>query len=744
DFAVRSDSSEVAIYPGEPFGSNFSGNVVQICPVGALLATPYRFKARPWDLEQVETTCNFCAVGCRVAAQSSSDQVVRFLGVDSDPVNWSWLCDKGRFSFEALNSPQRLTRPLVRPASGAEGAAETSTVMAEASWAEAFGEIVRRLDGVPGPRIGLIGGSRLPNEDAYAWAKLARTVLHTDNVDAQLGDGLPADVVASLPRATIDEVCSASVIVTIAPDIKEELPVLYLRLRHAAIENGVPIIELSPARTGLSSIAAQSLGYRPGELGAVVDALSGDAPVTAPVAGVPGEDVERARSAIAGAGSPPNGAPRVAVVIGRPSLAEAADGPAEAALMLARLPGVSFLPALRRANVHGAIDLGLAPGLLPGRTSLEHGREWYEHQWAAELPRDAGLDTLGMLAAAANGRLDVLFLLGADPISDFPDRLLAARALEGARSVIAVDAFATQSTSYADVVLPAAIYTERHGSFTNIEGRVSWLGQKVTAPGSARPDWMIAVELASRLGGDLGAATLADLWAEIETTSPLHQGVSQSLLVSRQARDGVVVPFSPEREEAEEPPAPIDPMAGPGISSASLHPLPPPPAPAQSGNGAAAMSGLDAAGHEPAGTESSGAELSPPPRLRPRAPAANGKGATKAPETSGGLASLRLVTSRPMWDGGTFVQRSPSLSLLPQPLALRANPDDLARLGLAAGDYVRATTGTGRGVLVTTVADPTVASGTAVLPFNLPDGGAGELIDAGAAQTEVTLERAER
>ena len=116
DFASRSDTTEVAIFPGEPFVSNFSGNVVQICPVGALLAKPYRFKARPWDLEQVETTCTLCAVGCRTAAQSSSDEIVRFLGVDSDPVNWGWLCDKGRFGFEALNSPERTAHPMARRA----------------------------------------------------------------------------------------------------------------------------------------------------------------------------------------------------------------------------------------------------------------------------------------------------------------------------------------------------------------------------------------------------------------------------------------------------------------------------------------------------------------------------------------------------------------------------------------------------------------------------------------------------
>ena len=437
DFASRSDSTEVAVYPGEPFVSNFSGNVVQICPVGALLAKPYRFKARPWDLEQVETTCTFCAVGCRVAAQSSSDQVVRFLGVDSDPVNWGWLCDKGRFCFEALNAPDRLAHPLVRQAGG--GSAPTAKNggspnglaggLVDASWSEAFAEIVTHLADVPGHRIGIIGGARLPNEDAYAWAKLARTVLRTDNVDAQLGDGLPADLVASLPRATIDQVCAAPLVVTIGPDIKEELPVLYLRLRDAAVEAGVQIIELSSAPTGLSSVASECLRYRPGDLGALARSLCGSAPVTEAVAGVPAEEVERARAAIAAAPSTGDGTLSVAVVIGRPSLAEPAAGAAEAARLLARLPGVSFLPALRRSNVHGAIDLGLAPGLLPGRTSLAAGREWYERQWGAQLPRETGLDTLGMLERAASGQMDVLFLLGADPISDCPDRELAVRAL---------------------------------------------------------------------------------------------------------------------------------------------------------------------------------------------------------------------------------------------------------------------------------------------------------------------------
>jgi NADH-quinone oxidoreductase subunit G len=244
-----------------------------------------------------------------------------------------------------------------------------------------------------------------------------------------------------------------------APDIKEELPVLYLRLRHAAVEKGVRIIEISPGPTGLSARAAQSLHYRPGDLSALVRALTGRAPITQAVAGIPAEQAEQARAAI-------YSVPRLAVVLGRASVAEPATGTAEAAELLSRLPGVSFLPALRRSNVHGAIDLGLSPGLLPGRVGLDQGRQWYERHWGAPLPAAAGLDALGILARAAAGQLDVLFLLGADPLSDCPDRDLAARALAGARFVVAIDAFRTASVAHADVVLPAAVYTERRGSFT--------------------------------------------------------------------------------------------------------------------------------------------------------------------------------------------------------------------------------------------------------------------------------------
>jgi NADH-quinone oxidoreductase subunit G len=764
DFASRSDSTEVAIYPGEPFVSNFSGNVVQICPVGALLAKPYRFRARPWDLEQVETTCTLCAVGCRVAAQSSSEQVVRFLGIDSDPVNWGWLCDKGRFGYEALNSPERLTSPMARrPVAGSDPAAGL-TELVEVTWAEAFAEIRSRLRGVPGENVGVIGGARLPNEDAYAWAKFARTVLGTDNVDAQLGDGLPAEVVASLPRASIDDICSSSLIVTLAPDIKEELPVLYLRLRHALVEKGVPLIELAPMSTGLSSRASQSLRYRPGELGSLVHALTSGSAVSEDIAGVPAGEIERARLAIAAAagsasavgggpvgGAVGGGAPSIGIVLGRPSVAETPHGAVEASLALAAIPGTAFLPALRRSNVNGAIDLGLAPGLLPGRVSLRQGREWFEQAWGAELPSVPGLGSVGMLTRAASGRMDVLFLVGADPLSDCPDKGLAKLGLQSTGFVVAIDAFLNASSEQADVVLPAAVYTERRGSFTNIEGRVTWLGQKVTPPGTARPDWMIVADLAQRMGKDLGFSSIEELWDEIERVSPLHAGASQALLVSRQGRNGVVLPLGSgpaSSNGAQDRVAPIDPMADPGIASVELHPAPPVSL-SVAGAGVRRADLAEVPLHDQQalhGQDSVPAEQDrmrapqmltldslPVPLHRPAPPSTRPASAAATSEI------LRLVAWRPMWDGGVLVQKSPSLAKLHPSLRLAVNPSDLARLSGADRARVRVSTQRGSTVLEA-VADPGVAPGCAAIPFNLPEGGAGALVDASADYTEVVVE----
>ena len=376
----------------------------------------------------------------------------------------------------------------------------------------------------------------MTNESQYAWAKLAKGVLGTDHVDAQLGDGLPAEVVLGLPRSTIDQACTpGGTIVLLGPDPKEELGALFLRLRHAVVNDGATLIELTPRRTGLSPHAAHSLRVAPGDAAGVVAGLFG---ARSPVgAASPSTDQLAEVGAVLAAASA-EGSP-ITVLLGRPSLAEAAGPVVDAALALHdHLPGARFLSLLRRGNVHGALDMGLAPGLLPGRTTLaDAGR--VSGAWPT-VPTAIGHDTLGTLVAAAAGEVDVLVLLGADLLADVPDRQLAEQALAGAGTVVAVDLFGTDTVARADVVLPAVVSTELDGTFTNLEGRVSVVARKVTSPGTSRPDWAIAVELAERLGTDLGFTSVDDVLAELREVSPVHAGITPEALAET-TREGLLV-----------------------------------------------------------------------------------------------------------------------------------------------------------------------------------------------------------
>lgn len=522
-FMDRGNNTQVNTFPNEPFASYFSGNTVQICPVGALTAKPYRFKARPWDLEETVSTAWTDSVGSRVTVQSSRNRVVRLLGVDSDAVNWGWLSDKERFGFEALNADARLTSPLAR---GADGE------LVPTGWGTALSEITEAIVGVEPARIGVIGGARLTNESQYAWSKLAKGVIGTDNVDAQLGDGLPAEAVLGLPRATIAEACRpGGTIILVGPDPKEDLGALFLRLRHAVVNDGTTLIELTPARTGLSGIATHSLHPRPGEIGQLAHALvAARSGTSIEAAGVSAGAIADAAKAISGP---------VTVVLGRSSTAESADAVVDAAVALCSIDGVSFLSALRRGNVHGALEAGMAPGLLPGRRTLSDAGAVVD-AWGS-VPTSAGMDTAAMLTAAAAGSLDVLVLLGADPLADFPDRDLAQRALAEVGTVIAIETLPNASTTgYADIVLPAAAPTEAAGTFTNLEGRVSISAQKVTPPGTARADWQIAAEIADRLGSDLGVESVESIRAEMAAVSDVFAAITEEALAADPI-DGVLL-----------------------------------------------------------------------------------------------------------------------------------------------------------------------------------------------------------
>jgi NADH-quinone oxidoreductase subunit G len=786
DFAGRGERVEVATFPTEPFSSYFSGNTVQICPVGALTATPYRFTARPWDLDQVESTCTTCSVGCRVAVQSSSNRLTRLLGIDSEPVNHGWLCDKGRFAFESVNGDEVDASPVdealadeavdVAPATASQvvslgvsrgqflgevhetGRFEHGRLiepqirkngeLVAASWGEALAAAASGLQGAKdagGPgAVAVIGGARLTNESAYAWAKLAKGIIGTDSVDAQLGDGLPADLVLGLPRATIDAACAAPVLITLAGDLREELPILFLRLREAVIAanagaTATTLIELAASPTALTPLATASLAVRPGDAPVVARALCGDdAAVTAMEAHPEGSSVTSATMQVArqAVGAQPDGE-GIVIVLGRPSYAESGDVVAEAARVLAQaLPKATFLPALRRGNVFGALDMGLAPGLLPGRVSLDQGREWFTAAWGA-VPASTGLDTAAILSSmageaagtgatgAAGPGVNALILLGADPLSDFPDRAVAEKALSAGHFIVAVTGHPSESVdAYADVVLPCAVAHERPGTTTNIEGRVSRLGQKLTAPGFAWPDWMIATELAAGLGSDLGVTSANDLADELHVTSPAYFGLTQAVLHSDAAHDGVLVPIvaGAARRQGVDP---IDPIALPGVESVERQGAPP-------RSGAA---GADSTIHARIAAQGS------PPELLSGLPS-EGAAAHIPPAEN---YKLRLVATRRLYDAGSSVTGSPSLTPLVPPLVARANPYDLDRLGAKNGDRVRVRSDRGELVLPTE-ADERVPRGTVAVDFNVPVGpdtpgnAVATLIDSRHPVTDVRME----
>jgi predicted molibdopterin-dependent oxidoreductase YjgC len=322
-----------------------------------------------------------------------------------------------------------------------------------------------------------------------------------------------------------------------------------------------------------------------------------------------------------------------------------------------------------------------------------------------------------------------MLLVGADPVSDLPDRTLARRALAGAGFTVVVDAFLTDSALHADVVLPVAGWAERPGTTTNQEGRVTRLGQKVTAPGTVRPDWMIAAELGLRMEVDLGFETLDGIAAEIEALAPSHRGLTPELLARRGLGDGLVMPLPPEGPGAIATIDPHEPRETIEVRAAlhqgeTLEPEPEPEAgraPLRPG----AQDSAVAAGHVVDG------EM--PPRL-------GFTGADPAPTPRPLDAySLRLVTSRSMYDAGVVVQRSRALAGLAPGSRFRANPYDLSRLGIRPGDWVRVTSARAALVLEA-AADTGVPRGSAVVDFNQPGEGAAELIDASQPVTDLRIE----
>ena len=483
----RGPQEQVGVADGVPFDSYFSGNTVQICPVGALTGASYRFRARPFDLVSDPSVCEHCAAGCRQRTDHRRGAVTRRLAGNEPEVNEEWNCDKGRWAFTYATQPDRLVSPLVRDEAG---------ILRPASWPEALAAAASGLLAARG-RTGVLPGGRLTAEDAYAYAKFARVALATNNIDMRArphsGEELQfiADNVVGRVGATYADLDQAPAVLLAGFEPEDECPIVYLRLRKAVRGGGTSVYSLAAlASAGLTKLSGTLLPTVPGAEAAALSALTRDA----------GDSGDAGETGTAAAALRKPGA----VILVGERLAEV-PGALSAAEGLAAVTGARLAWIPRRAGERGAIEAGALPTLLPGgrRIGSAHTASEVARAWGvASLPAEAGLSTSEMLAATASGDLEALLIGAVDP-DDMPDPAAALTAIEAAGFVVSLELRVSAVTDRADVVFPVAAVAEKPGTFVNWEGRPGSFIAALSVP-AARTDLDVLAALADEMDVHLG------------------------------------------------------------------------------------------------------------------------------------------------------------------------------------------------------------------------------------------------
>ncbi|MFG1929091.1 NADH-quinone oxidoreductase subunit G [Mycobacterium sp. NPDC048908] len=474
----RGALQQVGIAPGEPFQSYYSGNTVQICPVGALTGAAYRFRARPFDLVSSPSVCEHCSSGCVQRTDHRRGKVLRRLAGDDPQVNEEWNCDKGRWAFTYTTQGDRITTPMIRDDDGK---------LRPASWSEALAVASAGLAAAYGSAGVLVGG-RVTVEDAYAYSKFARMVLGTNDIDfrarshsAEEADFLAAHVAGQPMAVTYADLEKAPSVLLAGFEPEEESPIVFLRLRKAVRKNGLQVKSIAPLVTrSLTKLRGELIATAPGDEAAALDGLSDDAHLKMPGAVViVGERL---------AGSP---------------------GALSAAARLVAATGARLAWIPRRAGERGALEAGALPGLLPGGRPVSDAsaREQTSASWNfGELPATPGRDTAGILEAARTGELGAL-LVGGVEVADLPDPDAALAAIDTAPFVVSLELRESAVTALADVVFPIAPVVEKAGSFMNWEGRIRPFAPSLQT--NALPDLRVLAFLSDELGIDLNMQSAA-------------------------------------------------------------------------------------------------------------------------------------------------------------------------------------------------------------------------------------------
>jgi NADH-quinone oxidoreductase subunit G len=476
----RGANTFVGTFDDRPYIAPFHGNVIELCPVGALTSEAYRFRARPWDIEDAGSVCTLCPSQCNVKHTVRDDQVKRVLARDNPHVDDGWLCDKGRFGFQMLASEDRLAAPQIRSGGALDAA----------SWEEALEKAASGLAAAKGKVAAIVGGSAT-NEEGYLVQRIVRGALDSADVDSRPAAGPSLAMRAELSRpdraASMDDIDHAQAILVLDCDPLNEMPILDLRIRKAIRRHGLKLVVASARPTALDGGAEEVERFAPGDA--------------------------RSFSLDRDAGRILRDAGRVVVVYGERVVA-GGGAAASSLLTLAKElnldgEGSGLIEVPSGANGRGLGEVGCLPGIGPGFTDAGNGRTAEEIREALE-----------------SGELEALILWEADPIRDLPDPKAWHSALGAANFVLSVSMFGNASGGHADVVLPVEGYAEKEGTVTHPDGRVQRLRPGVPAPGEVQPGWQILAELAARLGDETGIDSAPEALAALANEVPFYAGIT--------------------------------------------------------------------------------------------------------------------------------------------------------------------------------------------------------------------------
>lgn len=555
----------------EASGCLSCGECISVCPTGALTVKPELSVSPSTKLKTTRTICPWCGVGCTIELHTEGNKVMKVTSPPDAPTNKGSLCVKGRYGYQFINHSSRLTKPLIRTGPKSTGAYDEDTWQMdfrEASWDEALDLAAKRLLEIKAKygseSLAAISSAKCTNEDNYVMQRLAREVMGNNNIDhcarlchASTLAGAMAAFGSGAMSNSIEDLSLADVLFVIGSNTTECHPVIGNIIKHAVRFRGTRLIVADPRSIQLANHATVHLPHKPGtdvallngmmhiiikedladkafikqrtegfkELARVVKRYTPEK--VEEITGVSSKDLIAAARLF--------GQAERACIIYSMGITQHTTGTdnvksvANLLLLTGNIgqEGTGFSPLRGQNNVQGACDLGALPNVFPGYQPINNpqAKEKFEKAWGCSLSDSLGLTMTEMLPAAHEGKIKAMYIAGENPLLSEPDIEHVRDSLGNLEFLVVQDILPSETASLADVILPAACFAEKDGTFTSTDRRVQRVRRAIAPPGEARTDWQITCQLAQAMGHDFGYASAAQIMDEIASLTPIYGGI---------------------------------------------------------------------------------------------------------------------------------------------------------------------------------------------------------------------------